>query len=191
MFVTASDFNVVPYDIPNLTGSGPINSFNSYVEREEKALLKSLLGKSLYDSFIEGLDTDYPEQIWLDLRDGGDYVIMGKTYEWVGMKEMLIPYIKSEWLHDNYTQLSGIGTVKGKAENATVVNPRRKIAELWNEFTHIAGNCHNRKDTLWGYLSILGAGGTFDGTFDDTFDTFGAYLDFVFKDPGLKNWGNI
>lgn len=191
MFCVSTDFDRIEYQIPNLAGTGPINSFNSFVEREEKAILKSLLGITLYESFIEGLDTDYPEQVWLDLRDGAQYQLWGKTYEWVGVKELLIPYIWSMWTRTNFVKHSGIGAVQGKAENARVVNPKREIALAYNQFSDYAGNCHNKKNTLWGYLSISGSLGTFDDSFDDSFDTFEQYFDFVFKDPGTMNTMNL
>ena len=53
MFVLSTNFDVAPYSIPNLTER--INSFNIYVEREEADMLKSLLGITLYNSFIDGL----------------------------------------------------------------------------------------------------------------------------------------
>lgn len=191
MFVTSTDFDIPPYIIPNLAGSGPINSFNAYVEREEEKILKSLLGVTLYDSFIEGLDEDYPDEVWTNLRDGATYELWGKTYEWVGLNKMLTPFIFAIWTRDNYVRQSGVGTVKGKAENAKVVNPGRNIATAYNEFSHIAGNCNEKKNTLWGYLSVVGALGTFDDSFDDSFDTFEQYFDFVFKDPGLMNTMNL
>jgi hypothetical protein len=191
MFVTSTDFNIPPLVIPNLQGSGPINSFNAYVEREEEKILKSLLGVTLYNSFIEGLDTDYPDEVWLKLRDGDTYIIDGKTYEWVGMKKALVPYIFAMWTRDNYRRQSGVGTVKGKAENATVVNPKFEIATAYNDFSHLVGNCHDKKNTLYGYLSVMGGLGTFDGSFDDSFDTFDQYFDFVFNDPGRMNTMNI
>jgi hypothetical protein len=191
MFVTSTDFNIPPLIIPNLQGNGPINTFNAYVAREEEKVLKSLLGVTLYNSFIEGLDTDYPDEVWEKLRDGDTYLIGEKTYEWVGMNKMLVPYIFAMWTQDNYHRQSGVGTVKGKAENARIVNPGREICWAYNEFSHIAGNCRENKNTLWGYLSVMGASGTFDDSFDDSFDTFAAYFDFVFKDPGRMNTMNI
>ena len=191
MFVTSTDFDIPPLVIPNLAGAGPINSFNAYVVREEEKILKSLFGVTLYNSFIEGLDTDYPDEVWLKLRDGDTYIIDGKTYEWVGLNKTLVPFIFAMWTRDNYHRQSGVGTVKGKAENAKVVNPGREIAIAYNEFSHYVGNCHDRKNTLYGYLSVMGGLGTFDGTFDDSFDTFDQYFDFVFKDPGRMNTMNI
>ncbi len=188
MFVTKTDFDVIPWNIPNLSGN---NSFLDYVAREEEEILLSLLGKSLYDSFIEGLDTDYPEEKWVNLRDGAPYFYLDKTYNWVGMKKMLIPYIFSMWLRDTFDNNSGIGVVVAKGENSKVINPGRRIARNFNIFSHYAGNCHAMKDTLYGFLSQEGLAGTFDETFDDSFQTFIDYLNFSFKSPGLMNTFNL
>lgn len=226
MFVVATDFDVIPYAIPNLTGN---NSFPDYVDREEEDILKSLLGKSLYDAFIEGLE-EIPEWVstsatvignqyaygldvweaetvqtgtapvagadwtlveednrWLKLKKGADYVYNYKTYEWVGMKKMLIPYIFSMWLRDTFDNNSGVGVVVAKGENSKVINPGNRIARTFNEFSRIAGNCKEKENTLYGFLDQEGFVGTFDDTFDETFQTFNAYLNFVFKNPGRMN----
>jgi len=188
MFLVKTDFDVLPWSIPNLTGN---NSFLDYVAREEETILLSLLGKSLYDQFIEGLDTDYPEDRWVNLRDGAPYIYNLKTYNWVGMKKMLIPYIYSIWLRDTFDVNSGIGVVVAKGENSKVINPGNRIARNFNIFSHYAGNCRNLKDTLYGFLSQEGLAGTFDDTFDETFQTFTDYLNFVFKDPGRMNTFNL
>lgn len=191
MFVVASDFDLLPYNIPNLEGDKMGNTFADYVEEQEEEILKSLLGVTLYESFIEGLEEDYPEDWWIALRDGADYLYKGKTYEWVGMKKMLIPYIYSMWLRDTYDAHTGIGVVQGKAENSKVINPGKRIARAYNKFSHIVGNTCDKKNTLFGYLQITGSSGTFDGTFDDSFDTFQMYFDYVFHDPGLMNTHNL
>jgi hypothetical protein len=186
MFVTAADFNLIPYSIPNVEAN---NSFQDYVDSAEKMVLESLLGISLYDAFVEGLNTDYPEERWIDLRDGANYEIgvTLKKYRWVGMKKMLTPYIYQEWLSDTWDNHTGIGIVKGKGENAKVINPGRRIASAYHMFSTIAGKHCERRNTLYGFLTQMGISGTFDDTFDDSFSSFEEYLNFSFKDPGSKN----
>lgn len=231
MFVVATDFDVIPYSIPNLTGN---NSFPDYIAEHESDILKSLLGKSLYDSFIAGL-AGFPEwsatvptvvndqyaygndvwkaltvqtgtapvagvnwelveedNRWLLLKNGDDYIYNEKTYEWVGMRKMLIPFIFSMWLRDTFDNNSGIGVVIAKGENSKVINPSKRIARGYNVFSMYAGNCREKKDTLYGYLSQEGGvTGTFDDSFDESFQTFGNYLNHNFKDPGRMNFMNI
>jgi hypothetical protein len=125
------------------------------------------------------------------LRDGVDYEFKEKTYEWVGVKKLLIPYIYSMWLRDTYDQHSGIGIVLKKGENSHVINPRKRIARAFNKYSEIAGDECNKQNTLYGFLSVAGDGGGFDNFFDDFFEKFGQYLDFSFKAPGTMNTQNI
>lgn len=188
MFLLKTDFDILPYNIPNLEGN---NAFLPYVEEHEEEILISLLGKSLYDAFVAGLAEEYPEERWINLRDGGDYEYSGKTYQWVGMVKLLLPYIYSMWLRDSYDTHSGVGIVQGKAENAKVINPGKRIARAYNVFSGLAGSSCEKKDTLYGFLIQTGALGTFDDTFDDTFTSFAEYFQFNFKEPGLMNTFNI
>jgi hypothetical protein len=189
MFVVATDFDIPPYSIPNLQGN---NSFPEYVDNAEAEILKSLLGHSLYESFVEGLGTDYPDQKWVDLRDGDTYLFCNKTYEWAGMKKMLIPYVYQEWLYDTWDTYTGIGVVSGNSKNAKPVNPKRRIVNAYNMFSDMAGGHCQERNTLYGYLNaIASTGDTFDGTFDSTFGTFKQYLRHNFKDPGTKNIFNL
>ena len=54
MFTTASDYDLIPYNIPNLA-SIP-NAFQPYVDAKEEEILIKLLGRPLYNEFIAGLD---------------------------------------------------------------------------------------------------------------------------------------
>lgn len=51
MFVTASDFDLHPYQIPNM----PVNTFPAYVSEQEKDILIKLLGSDFYTAFVNGL----------------------------------------------------------------------------------------------------------------------------------------
>ncbi len=53
MFLTASDFDVIPYNIPNL--STVPNTFPDYVGTMEKAALVKLMGRPFYTEFIDAL----------------------------------------------------------------------------------------------------------------------------------------
>lgn len=213
MFVVASDFDLPPYSIPNLDKVP--NTFGPYVDQHEEEILISLLGASFYNSFIEGLEEDPIPEKWSDLRDGADYIIDTHTYKWKGMKNMLVPFIYSEWLSDTFDTLTGVGVVVGNPENSIARSPSARISRAWNQFAQTAGtympnyrsefqyglypdwayfdgqSCHDMRDTLYGYLKQNGISGTFDGTFDDTFTDFQTYLNFWFKDPGTKNVFNI
>ena len=214
MFVQQTDFDRLPYQIPNLNKLSA-GTFDNYVDVKEEYMLRRLLGDSLYNSFIAGLGATPPiDPKWTNLRDGADYQVNGHTFHWNGVVDLLKPYIYSEWITDTFDTLTGIGMVVSSAENGQVKNPSRKISEAWNVFavkagTHVSPDymqqfglypdwtwfdgqfMHDLRDTLYGYLRQTGSDGVWDGTFDDTFGGFQGYLDFWFKDPGTKNVFNI
>ncbi len=59
MFVTASNFNIPPYDIPSLT-PGEGTTFAAFVNQEEERYLREVMGDQLYEAFIDGLN-DLPD----------------------------------------------------------------------------------------------------------------------------------
>lgn len=201
MFVVATDFDLEPYNIPNLNGS---NSFEPYVSIKEEMALRELLGNVLYDRFIAGLAalplvfnavTDYAVDVqayyglniwkslqtpniahvpvegvfwtlveknkWLMLRDGDTY---STTSKWVGMKKLLVPYVYSYWVGDAYDKNTGVGVVKAKGENSTVITPKRRIVRTFNEYVDMAGERitywprygarYNIVNSLYGFITV-------------------------------------
>lgn len=55
MFVTYSDFDIPPYDIPALK-TGDDTTFAHFITREEEKYLREVMGDQLYEAFISGLD---------------------------------------------------------------------------------------------------------------------------------------
>ncbi len=160
MFLIVDNFNKVPYSIPpgrlvseddNTVFS---DTFQAYLDEKEADILKKLLGLELYDEFIAGLDEDYPEQKWLDLRDGVQYTYLSVKYEWVGVIKMLTPLIFAMDLRDNYDNYSDAGISVGLIENAEMINPALRIVQAWNKGYAIAGNCNNPKHSLYGFLTV-------------------------------------
>lgn len=125
---------------------------------------------------------------WLVLRNGGNYLVYDKKYVWGGVVEALIPLIYSLWVQSRVITFTGTGFVAPKQENGLVVNPREFIADSWNEWSRLVGNCYNVYDTLYGHLYFTNLqGGTFDDTFDSTFSSFVDYLSYSFISQGTKN----
>ena len=66
--------------------------------------------------------------------DGGTCGGVDQQIEWLGIKDMLIPYIFYCWLRDTWDNNSGIGIVQGKAENSEVIPPARRLVDAYNDF---------------------------------------------------------
>lgn len=72
MFVTSSNLDTPPYNLPNLDKVA--NTFSNYVDAVEEEALVKLLGRQLYDSFIEGL----PDNVY----DATVATVIGQQYEY-------------------------------------------------------------------------------------------------------------
>jgi len=157
-FVTIANFNKVPYDIPaaELSTDGIVltTKFSNYIDEQQADILKKILGIELYDEFESALAEDYPDQKWLDLRDGVRYQYLTNTYEWVGLNKMLTPFIFSMWLRDNYDNYSNSGVSISNNENSNVVSPDLRIVQAWNKFYSYLGRCDRNVNTLHGFLYV-------------------------------------
>jgi hypothetical protein len=197
MFTTAEDFNLQPYRLPNLDAD---ESFADYINQEEQDRLKKILGRTLFDAFMNGLYSDVEnltprvedgiEQRWKDLRDGVDYIYGGKTYQWDGMVKMLKPYIYSMWITHDAEKYNGSGAVTvPNSENGTTAGPQALIVRAFNEFSLLCGNECRHEDTLYGYL--FNSGETFADDIGEDYTSIMDYMSFNFKDPGRMNIFNI
>jgi hypothetical protein len=197
MFTTAEDFQIAPYRLPNLDAD---QNFAGFINQEEAERLKKLLGRTLYNAFIEGLYSDVENltqrdendiaQRWKDLRDGVEYTYGGYTYYWEGMNKMLKPYIYSKWITHDTEKYNGSGGVNTAAsENATVSGPAGLIVRAFNEFAHLCGNECRQEDTLYGYL--FNSGETFVNDIGDDYTSIQVYMSCKFQDPGNMNIFNI
>jgi hypothetical protein len=185
MFITAEDFDTIPYNLPDLNGYA--TQFSNFVAREEREELRRVLGSVLYQEFIEGLFTDGDptqpiaeeaiEQKWKDLRDGAMYTLEedGEEYTWIGLNELLIPYIYAMWTRATWFAHAQLGIMRPQVENATAVSPTPLIVGGYNDYSGKVGDECSLKDTLYGFLH----------TNEETYATW------VFKCPGVMTEFNI
>jgi len=161
MITTRADFNYEPYNIPNLDKVG--GNFDIFRADQEAVILKSLLGISLYQDFINGIAEDYPEQKWVDLNAGKTYQVDGLTYEWAGFlgrNGALVPAIYAEWLRATYDNHTGVGITVSRVENAEKISPSLRISRAQTNFKNLVGwqakngFAANFKNTLYGFLII-------------------------------------
>jgi hypothetical protein len=94
-FVVPSDFNIVPYNIPNL--SAELDTFLPFVIREEKKELRKILGNMLYDAFMEGLE-ELPDE-WEATNDPGynlDDLVVYQSDIWKSLQNTNLNNIPEE-----------------------------------------------------------------------------------------------
>jgi hypothetical protein len=89
---------------------------------------------------------------WLKLKNGFDYELNEKTYEWIGMVEMLKPFIYYSWTKDTFDTQTGNGIVIPDAENGSVINPGSRLSYAFNNFSKIVGYGYSEIDSLYGYM---------------------------------------
>lgn len=194
MFVTAQDFNLTPFSIPNL--SSVLNTFPLYINEQEEDRLTKILGKLFYDKLYAGLfdiagqPIAAPAERWKAIRDGGNYNYLGRVYKWQGLKKALKPYIYAMWLRDNYDSDTGVGVVVADAENSVQISPNRRICRGYNTFSSHIGNLCNQKHNLYGFL--YNSGVTYNADVAEFgYGDFQEYLRCEFKDPGTMNPFNL
>ena len=106
MFVTAQDFNVLPYKLPSL-GTGAAEEFADFIDSEEEMYLKEVLGDNLYDAFISGLN-DLPDE-WVSTVAtviGQQYVYGNDVWEALTVQTGIAPIAGTDWTDRKSTRLN-------------------------------------------------------------------------------------
>lgn len=149
--VALTDLENRPYRIPNQTESKDLLNF---VRTAEVRIVKELLGITLYNAYVTGLEAATPDQKWVDLRDGAEYTYNSVEYEYAGLKNLLIPRIYSEWLRETRDKFTDVGTVYNTSERSERVSPARRIVECYNEFASKVGGFYEQCNTFYGFVSV-------------------------------------
>lgn len=123
--------------IPNLKDENLAN-LNSYIDIYEDVYFNKMLGIELKNEFLTGLEAATPEQRWLDLRDGVEYVVDDKTYQWIGFINIaklspIANYVFCKLIQDEQTRNTGLGEVNPTTENGSVVFPYRRMGLVWSQ----------------------------------------------------------
>jgi hypothetical protein len=96
MFVTASDFNIPPTDIPSLDKVPTL--FQAFADQEEDKYLREVLGDSLYEAFISGLN-DLPSELNLTVATviNQEYVYGNDIWKALTVTTGVIPSAGTDW----------------------------------------------------------------------------------------------
>lgn len=95
MFVTASDFDLIPYNIPNL--DKVTTQFSSYVDTKEEEILIKLLGRPLYLEFIEALELITTYSLTVATVIGNEYAYGNDIWEALTVTTGTIPVEGTDW----------------------------------------------------------------------------------------------
>jgi len=188
MFVIADDFDVLPFNLPNLKDENgdTIEGFDAFVVEQEELALRAILGDVFYEAFVLGLAAPSPDQRWLDLKNGKDYDDQdNKLRKWRGMKDLLRPLIYSLWTRYRAGQNSGIGVVVADAENSVVSSSNIEIVNGQNLFMNKAGSNEYQRSTLYQFLFL--SGDTYVPDVATEFDNIKEYIEDNWEWPGFEN----
>jgi hypothetical protein len=120
---------------------------------------------------VEGASwTKGADDKWLKLRDGGTYEYNGKTYRYSGLKDILIPYIFSEYVKKNHVNVAKLGVNQPKVDNSVVVDPIHVIVSAYNEFVRLLGKSYYGVQSMNTFYGFYWANRTVDYT-DLSFDS--------------------
>jgi hypothetical protein len=164
MILSLTDFDNVPYKIPNQNESAWLED---YIEMKETEYLKQILGIALYNDFIEAIDNS-PGSIpspYDDLLNGAEYTWHGVVFEWVGMVKALRTAVYSQWLIENYRKKTNSGTIVNLGQqNTESVVPSYDIQVNFNKWCEYIGSDCAMFNTLYGYLYVNKLDFEIDGT---------------------------
>lgn len=140
--------------LDNISSAPVAQAVTNAIARYEKEYLKLMLGPSLYDAFMAGLDAgdrsyfsdQFSDQFvksalddrWQYLRDGYSFTAdNGRAYIWPGFvnDEKVSPiadYVYWYFRRDNLTRPSSLSESRMKSENADTVSPRHRMVDVWN-----------------------------------------------------------
>lgn len=140
MFLDLSIFDVGNLLIVNANkpNKSEYSTLVSIVERNEKDFIMKCLG-SLGASYIEGLEQTTPDQKWIDLRDGADYLKNGVTLHFNGLNEIEAHYI---WFlyQEKVSQSTANGELQVSSEQ---VDNTYLLVNRWNEMVNLIGYNEN------------------------------------------------
>lgn len=110
--------------IANKSDSAISAGVQSFIDKYEPIYLRELLGSDFAILFVAGLAvTPTPDVRWTALITPTGY----------DLKTAIANFIYYWYMRDQDTQTVGIGTVKAKAQNATVVSAAGKVKRAWSE----------------------------------------------------------
>lgn len=125
-------------NIPNTGNAAILERLNFFIAKYEVEFLKKVFGTALYNAYATGIVvTPTPDQIWVDLRDGKEYLLNSDNYNWFGLRNEttkqspIANYVYYWWLRSDTTPKPDDG------EEAKAYYERRNqsMIRAWNELS--------------------------------------------------------
>lgn len=171
-YIVTREYFLKELSIPNVNEvrdvSGGTDTFEMYIDKEARQLLKDALGYDLFKDFdsyvdVNGVISPVAPAKWLNLVNGTDYVVDGVTYRWQGLifdegafkSSVLAYYVYCKWLEFQISQMTGVGEMKGDAVNSTPYNSTQRLVTLWNTFVEMYQDTECKSPVRYYYDGVL------------------------------------
>lgn len=134
---------------------------DNYIDRYEKEIQQQVLGVTLYDLYIAGINETTIAEKWSNLLNGKSYTVTDGT-QTIGVKwngfvnaekvSLLSYYIFTKYVEDKNTQMTGLGNSTAEKENAISQSPRVKLVKAYNNCAKLVGNYPIKSDEQYNIL---------------------------------------
>ncbi len=157
-FVTLHDFtNGGPYALPaNEFTHGADDYLQDFIDVEEVNALRMFAGNKFAAMAIAALGEDPVEDKWVKVFNGAEYEVCGRLYKWGGIKGMLIPYLYSLRLIQQFDAHMSAGIQEANVENATKASIVPRIARASSAAFKAYGYGGQRENSLLGFIQANG-----------------------------------
>jgi len=162
MYIVDPTYFIKKLSIPNIEehGSPEAIELESSIDRYARQFLQITLGNTLFadldNNVTDGvLDLTAPQK-WLNLVNGCNYTVSGKSYTWKGLiyeegtfKESILAYFV--YLNNYQTTVNTrMGQVVLEGKNSMNQNPSEHITGIYNDFVEMyQGNTCNEPSIYW------------------------------------------
>jgi len=184
MYIVDKTYFIKSINVPNVAehNADELVSLNTSIDKYARQFLQFTLGNVLFTDLDNNvtlgvLDVGAPQK-WLNLVNGCEYIINGKTYTWNGLifeQGLYKTSILAHYTYLNHYQTdinTSLGQIAINPKNGVNVNPTEHLVSIYNEFVEMyQGNSCNepiqyyRNETLFtdyygngnnsGYVSYL------------------------------------
>lgn len=125
-------------NVANVSSPEVRSALQETIDIYEPDYLKKILGKTLMESLITGLQQPTPENKWINLRS--------KLVDTQTKVSAIANYCFFFWLKLRTQDVSGIGVTGSETiDNQKILSPVEKMIENWNESVKLA-------KSVWEYL---------------------------------------
>lgn len=155
----------------------PIDNINVqlFIDEHEPIVLRKLLGYALYKEFKAALDGGTPDQKWIDLRDGVEYIDnSGNLQKYDGLKIIITEYVFIKIVRDKQNHTTDSGVKIDSSDNAENYNPRYKQVFAQNDMV-------DRIVLMNEYINVINL------EIPDTYDTYDNYLHGIIEKRNIFN----